>query len=441
MPPVAPGALALVLHTHMPYVEGHGTWPHGEEWLWEAAGRCYRPLLDVLERGGPADAVTLSVTPVLLDQLEAPGVAERYAAWVRDVRAETFRLDAAAADDPAVAAELERQAATDYPAALGELAARLAARADWTSSATHAVLPLVATDPGVRLQLATGVAAHRRRTGGWGGGLWLPECAHAPWLDEELARAGARVTCVEHTRLGLDPLVPLRTAAGVVLAPIDRPVVDLVWGRGGYPAGAAYRDSHRRTRFERRPWRNDGAVYDPAAAMEQVRADARDFVARVGERVAGGGLCVCALDTELLGDWWYEGVAWLAAVVETCAEAGVALVALDETAVGERAAPAPPELPVTTWGAGGDLRTWSSPQVARIAADQRREELNVLHAPLEGGAAHVRRLLALQASDWAFAITTGQAAPYAWERHAATLRGDDQRGLAPWATPAPLLVP
>ena len=32
----APGALAIVLHTHMPYVEGFGTWPFGEEWLWEA---------------------------------------------------------------------------------------------------------------------------------------------------------------------------------------------------------------------------------------------------------------------------------------------------------------------------------------------------------------------------------------------------------------------
>ena len=32
----AAGELALVLHTHMPYVEGFGTWPFGEEWLWEA---------------------------------------------------------------------------------------------------------------------------------------------------------------------------------------------------------------------------------------------------------------------------------------------------------------------------------------------------------------------------------------------------------------------
>ena len=44
------GELAIVLHTHMPYVEGFGTWPFGEEWLWEAMATCYLPLLDVLER-------------------------------------------------------------------------------------------------------------------------------------------------------------------------------------------------------------------------------------------------------------------------------------------------------------------------------------------------------------------------------------------------------
>ena len=26
-----PGRLAIVLHSHMPYVEGFGTWPFGEE--------------------------------------------------------------------------------------------------------------------------------------------------------------------------------------------------------------------------------------------------------------------------------------------------------------------------------------------------------------------------------------------------------------------------
>ncbi len=50
-PRVARGELAIVLHTHMPYVEGFGTWPFGEEWLWEAIAGCYLPLLDLLDAG------------------------------------------------------------------------------------------------------------------------------------------------------------------------------------------------------------------------------------------------------------------------------------------------------------------------------------------------------------------------------------------------------
>ena len=66
--PRRPGELAIVLHTHMPYVEGFGTWPFGEEWLWEAIATSYLPLLGVLGRA----PLTLSVTPVLADQLERP---------------------------------------------------------------------------------------------------------------------------------------------------------------------------------------------------------------------------------------------------------------------------------------------------------------------------------------------------------------------------------
>jgi 1,4-alpha-glucan branching enzyme len=74
--------LSIVLHTHMPYVEGFGTWPFGEEWLWEAIATSYLPLLDVLD-AHPA-TVTLSITPVLADQLEAPGALDRCAAFLRD---------------------------------------------------------------------------------------------------------------------------------------------------------------------------------------------------------------------------------------------------------------------------------------------------------------------------------------------------------------------
>src|SRR4051812_31641253 len=40
------GSLVLILHTHLPYVLHHGKWPHGSDWLCEAAAECYIPILN-----------------------------------------------------------------------------------------------------------------------------------------------------------------------------------------------------------------------------------------------------------------------------------------------------------------------------------------------------------------------------------------------------------
>ena len=339
----APGALAIVLHTHMPYVEGFGTWPFGEEWLWEAIAACYLPLLDVLD--GAPGRVTLSVTPVLGDQLEAPGALERCASFLREIRPESHRLDVAAARDPAEAAALEHSAASYARAAAalarGDLPERLAAHASWTSAATHPVLPLLATHGGVRLQLATGIAAHRARSGSWSGGLWLPECAHAPWLDGLLEEAGVRATCLDLTdvlgRGTAAQLRPLRSPAGPLLAPLDRAVIELVWSEAGYPSRGAYRDTHRLTEHHHQAWAVHGGPYEADRAVAQARADAEDFVAHAAARVRDGGLCVVALDTELLGLHWHEGVEWLAAVLAAGRPRGAADRPARRPARGDRA--------------------------------------------------------------------------------------------------------
>src|ERR1043165_5904131 len=81
------GDLAIVLHSHMPYVEGFGTYPFGEEWLFEAFARSHLPVLDV------ADRLTMAVTPVLADQREADGVGEKMLGFMR-----RHRIDAADRD-------------------------------------------------------------------------------------------------------------------------------------------------------------------------------------------------------------------------------------------------------------------------------------------------------------------------------------------------------
>ena len=102
--------------------EGFGTWPFGEEWLWEAVAGSYLPLLDVLQRDAP---ITLSLTPVLCDQLAAPGATERCLRFLREIRPESHRLDAAAfrsVGKEDLAREIERSAA-EYADAADRLAA------------------------------------------------------------------------------------------------------------------------------------------------------------------------------------------------------------------------------------------------------------------------------------------------------------------------------
>jgi 1,4-alpha-glucan branching enzyme len=455
---VSGGTLSLVLHTHLPYVEGFDRWPFGEEWLFEAMASCYLPLLAVLDGGAP---LTVSLTPVLADQLGAPGVPERFAAFVEDVRRETHRRDLAALDAE-LGPPLEHSLA-QYEAALarlralgGDLLGALAPHVSWTSAATHAVLPLLATRAGVRLQLRAGIESHRDRFGQeWAGGLWLPECAHAPWLDALLEEAGVHATVVDLTDvLGRDEhLRPLRSAAGPLLVPLDRATVELVWGARGYPSAAAYRSYGARTAHDHRPWANDGAPYDPARAREAVHADARDFAARVRERVAGGGLAVCAVDTELFGHWWHEGPWWLRAVLEEAPAQGLELAPLDDALRRHAAVPAPQELPVTSWGSPRDLTTWSGPQVAELAWRARDAELRVVAAGRDADLRAVRELLALQSSDWAFLVTHDLAAEYGHRRSRAHRAGLDEalaapgtlppevRALAPRASADPLLEP
>jgi 1,4-alpha-glucan branching enzyme len=471
------GELAIVLHTHMPYVEGggawppreiadhmethgvdfetalranpaslrdpegFGTWPFGEEWLWEAIATSYLPLLDVLGRA----PITLSLTPVLCDQLEAPGAIERCIQFLREVRPESHRRDReqfrrqGQAD---LVAELDRSA-SQYEAAAEQLEqlpdgllSGLSKHVSWTSSATHAVLPLMASESAVALQVQTGIASHRRRFGEWAGGFWLPECAHVPWLDQLLGEAGVRATCVELTSLfGLGDarmLRPLLADEGPLLWPIDRQTMSLVWSDAGYPASPQYRNYHALTPHHHRVWRNDGAPYDPRAAGALLAEHAADFVGRVRERVAAGGICVCALDTELLGHWWHEGVQWLAAVLDQAALQQLRLTTLDDALERYEPVPAPPGLATTSWGEGGDLRTWSAPPVADLAWRTRTAELRVLAAPRPVSERAMRELLALQSSDWAFLAYRQLAGDYPRERaqaHRAVL----ERALDPGA--------
>src|SRR6266436_4673981 len=77
--------VTLALHSHLPYAFNHGTWPHGMEWLHEAAAETYLPLLRIfgeLEQDGLALKANVNLSPILLEQLSHPVFKDEFPKYV-----------------------------------------------------------------------------------------------------------------------------------------------------------------------------------------------------------------------------------------------------------------------------------------------------------------------------------------------------------------------
>ena len=195
---MGPKHFALVLHSHIPFVVGHGTWPHGMDWLNEAAAESYLPLLSVLQRlisEGVSPRITIGFTPVLAEQLKMPAFGDGFSAYLR------MKLDAARADAShfiktgnSVLLELahywerwyERIARQFLEDCRGDILAGFKALQDeghieiLTSAATHGYFPLLSEDKSIAYQVRQGRLTYRRHFGREAKGFWLPECAYRP---------------------------------------------------------------------------------------------------------------------------------------------------------------------------------------------------------------------------------------------------------------------
>ena len=474
-----PRRLAFVLHAHLPWVLGHGTWPHGEDWLAEAITHCYLPLLDAFDRlaaRGRRHLLAFEVTPVLAAMLADPrteAVVERYlgertkAAWEHR-RSHPLALW--------WHSEFERlrEIWNRFDRNLVKTLARLSdlgAIELATSAGTHVYLPLAHSSKLARLALRTGREQHRELFGEEPRGCWMPECAYrpgGPWkhpvtgLAEEnrpgneqfLAEQGFRWTVVDaHLLRRGDPAFPY----GADIAPEDvveptgphpRPYwirqsavaaflrdarsAAQVWSRqGGYPGDGAFLDFHKRQwPSGLRLWRvtgpevdlGDKLVYWPEDARKRAHEQAEHFLELASDLEGmDGGVISCPFDAELFGHWWFEGPIWLERVLEL-ATAGTAV----EATTPARELEARPLLRHAffaegSWGAGGDHRVWVNPETEWFWRELAELERRAFAAVRWGGSRRWRRailnqLLLAAASDWPFLVTMETGKDYAEER-------------------------
>ncbi|HEX4004570.1 MAG TPA: 1,4-alpha-glucan branching protein domain-containing protein [Acidobacteriaceae bacterium] len=193
----AEGTITFSLHAHLPWVLHHGTWPHGLEWLLEAAAETYLPLLRVLrnlERDGLALKATISLSPVLLEQLAHPTFRAEFPEYLkRKIQAAQedesyFRQsgDAHFAKTALYWRTLFEQTRTDFEEIGRDIVGEFRRFNDaglievMTCCATHGYLPLLGTDESIRAQVMTGVATHERHLGRRPRGMWVPECGYRP---------------------------------------------------------------------------------------------------------------------------------------------------------------------------------------------------------------------------------------------------------------------
>ncbi len=367
------GAIAIVLHHHLPFIRHpeHEFFLE-ERWLYEAITETYLPLIQAwraLERDGVPFCFTCSMTPPLANMLRDDLLQQRYRRHLGQMRELADKEVERTADDPRFAPVAryyqERLAgfADLYEAIGGDIIGEYARLQDAghldivTCTATHGFLPLMNGDrAAMRAQIEVACQSYAGHFGKRPEGIWLAECGYVPKIvDELLAEAGIRYFFVDSHALqhaSAPPVygvyAPLHTPhTGVAAFARDPESSKQVWSsHEGYPGDFDYREYYRDIGYDLefdyiRPYIHPDGIrlntglkyhritgktdqkdaYNPARARQKAADHAANFlfnrqaqIRHLSAHMDRPALVVSPYDAELFGHWWYEGPWFLEAL-------------------------------------------------------------------------------------------------------------------------------
>ncbi len=470
------GALALVLHAHLPYVRATEQNSLEEDWFFQALIECYLPLLETLESAA-ADPhqqpqLTMGTSPTLLSLLADQTLHERFPSWIE---ARLRLLKEAPADRREAAEHLnatsERHLAS-WRACNGNLIGRLAALQQQgvldllTCGATHGYLPLLREHPeAVRAQLRTAVREHHRLIGTRPLGIWLPECAYYEGLEGFMRDAGLRYAVLDgHGLLHAKPrprygvYAPICSRQGVAFFGRDSDATLPVWSaKDGYPGDPVYREFHRDLGWDLPPERiaahglpsqrplglklhrvssqsaplDAKQPYEPQQALDRTTHHAQHFLKgrrRQLDTLQNGmgkpPLLVAPFDAELFGHWWFEGPAFLGELFRQGPIEGVDFTSLRNALSGTPSLQVCDPCP-SSWGRGGFHDYWLNDTNAWIVPEWSKAGAAMVERCSRGVGSEAdlrllnqagRELLLAQSSDWSFILRSGTTTELAKER-------------------------
>lgn len=447
------GYLGLILTGHVPYLRSAGRHPEGEDALHETIAYAIVPTLNVLfdlRELGLRPAVALAYSPLLLEQLGDMVVQKHFVFWMEEWLARRksdwerwqqqneahraylarFYLDWG----EGILRSFTDRYGRNLVAALRELCAD-GTTEPLAGAATHAYLPLLGRAESLCAQLNTGWLNIARQLSRRPRGLWLPECGYRTEMAQQILTTGSRYFVVDPSSLSsavaithLRPrwVVPQRLA----VLPRDEQAAAHVWSPElGYPGDPVYQAPRRDPLSGLALWRNGTGLasedlYDPYDGFKRAQEHAVHFSAYIADELETfyaqhdrPGIAVVPLDTELLGRRWFEGPAWLRALLEEFV--GHPTVALTTPSAylrtyRPRQGAAPRD---GSWGQGGDHRDWSGSasqpllravheaeddmlRLVRQFPNARDERERVLNQAL-------RELMLAQSSDWPLLLNQG----------------------------------
>jgi 1,4-alpha-glucan branching enzyme len=436
--------IALTLHAHLPFYPPDLDQPNpaagepsfGSRWLLENVVECYLPLLRSLKRlqNVSANKLNLSFSPVLVEQLASPRTK-------RALVEELDELRARARSDARRLQGLMRKAAQRYEREFSDLLefylaidrdligefSRLTNVELMTTALTHAFLPLLKYhDAACAFQLTEAARQTRNQFGRPVRGLWFPEMGYTPYVRKVVS---------DHFEYFLVAPSAVSTWDGNAYrnrldrryGVVDLAASSLIWhpqvstGEPIFARNAVYREFYKwDTSSGLKYWAitrrdvplGEKAPYSPTAAARQVERDVPDCL-RLLSRLRSDRLL--ATDAEFFGHHWYEGSDFLYQVLKHSEEYGVRFVANSDLIVDSEAEVPEVEPRESCWGSTG---VWMGPdKIAEIRIDilARTEKALSLFQTYREEDDYYRRMLlnrllkelvAIQASDYAFAVYT-----------------------------------
>ncbi len=191
------GYFAFVLHSHLPYVLSHGRWPHGTDWLSEAAAETYLPIIKMINElveEGYHPKLTIGLSPVLCEQLADNSFKDEFVYYLNNkIKAAEFDAEEFYRfNDRTMLATAHhwerfyRETLEQFEIIGQDILFEFRKLQDngcleiITCGATHGYYPLLARDESLQVQTKLAIRNYRKHFGRDPKGIWLPECAYRP---------------------------------------------------------------------------------------------------------------------------------------------------------------------------------------------------------------------------------------------------------------------